>query len=157
MRVRVTQREISRESRLPVSFLRRVAATAARLAGCSGPAEISLRLTDDAAMRRLNRDYRGLDRPTDVLAFALEEAAPIAPQPPGCPRLLGDVVVSIETAEKQAWAHRVMLRREIAWLVSHGVLHLLGFDHQTREQRSRMRQLEDRVLEQLEGTSSFSP
>lgn len=156
VRVRVTQREVSPGSRFPVSFLRRVAVIAARLGGCAGAAEISLRLTHDTGMRRLNRDYRGLDKPTDVLAFALEDSDPRPPLPPGCPRVLGDVVVSVETAQRQAAEHDVELRREVAWLVSHGVLHLLGFDHQTREQLAQMRRLEERVQEQLECAGTLS-
>lgn len=87
--------------------------------------EIGLRLTDDQEIQALNRDYRGQDRPTDVLAFsALETETPLAPE---MPLFLGDIVISVETAQRQAPAGQV--REELAWLAAHGLLHLLGWDH----------------------------
>jgi probable rRNA maturation factor len=90
-------------------------------------AELSVHLTDDGHMRRLNREYRGVDRPTDVLAFPLETAN--AEKLHGSPRLLGDVVISLDTAARQARTHRRRLVFEVRWLLAHGLLHLLGHDH----------------------------
>jgi len=107
-------------------------------------------LTDDLRVQELNRDYRGQDRPTDVLSFSLWEGQVPPPPPLGQPRLLGDVVISLETACRQAAEQGHDLRREVAWLISHGVLHLLGHDHPDPEARERMKLLEDQVLAALE-------
>jgi probable rRNA maturation factor len=153
VQVRVSQGDLPGQSRLPLGFLRR----AARLAvgqgsppGQTVPVEISLTLTEDRRVQELNRDYRGQDRPTDVLSFSLWEGQVPPPPPPGQPRLLGDVVISLETARRQASEQGHDLRREVAWLISHGVLHLLGYDHPDPESRKRMKDLEDRVLAALE-------
>lgn len=139
LQVWVSQLRLPREDRFSVAFLRQVARLAAREGGWEGPAEISLTLTDDPTIHRLNRDYRGKDAPTDVLSFAQESF-------PGPTRVLGDVVISLDTARRQATG---TLQREVAWLVSHGVLHLLGYDHQTQPELEAMRARENAVLEQL--------
>ncbi|MFM8412310.1 MAG: rRNA maturation RNase YbeY [Alphaproteobacteria bacterium] len=90
-----------------------------------GPCELSVALVDDEEMRALNRDWRGKDRPTDVLAFP--QADPGEPSPAG---LLGDVVVSVPTAERQAAARGHSAEEEIRTLLVHGILHLLGYDHE---------------------------
>lgn len=84
--------------------------------------EVTLRLTTDAAIRELNRDYRAKDQPTDVLAFAQREGPAAALHP----ELLGDLVISVETARRQA---RRGLAAELLHLASHGLCHLLGYDH----------------------------
>ena len=94
--------------------------------------ELSLRLTDDAEIQSLNADYRGKDTPTDVLAFAALESE--VPQPTaailaGEPLYLGDIVISVETAQRQAQQQGHSLAVELAWLAAHGFLHLLGWDH----------------------------
>jgi probable rRNA maturation factor len=86
--------------------------------------ELSVLLTGDEAIQALNRDYRGQDRATDVLSFSqLEEEG-------GDTGLLGDVVISVETARRQAGEHRLSLDEELALLLIHGTLHLLGYDHE---------------------------
>ena len=103
--------------------------------------ELSIALVDDATIHELNRDYRKKDKPTDVLAFPLSE--PVPAKPTG---LLGDVILSIDTARKQAKKHRRPLLGELTMLLAHGLLHLLGHDHQTdaeeREMTARTRELE---------------
>lgn len=105
-------------------------------------AELSVALVDDAAIHALNRDYRGKDRPTDVLAFAMEEGEP-TPAPRGAKgqpaRVLGDVIVSIDTAGKQARKRRRPLLDEVTMLLAHGLLHLLGYDHETDEEEREMK------------------
>ena len=93
--------------------------------------EVSLRLTDDPVIHQLNRDYRGVDRPTDVLAFALREAdgGDLHPE------LLGDIVISLDTAARQA---RSGLADELLTLTAHGLCHLLGYDHPDDEQEAIM-------------------
>ncbi|PIQ96983.1 MAG: rRNA maturation RNase YbeY [Nitrospinae bacterium CG11_big_fil_rev_8_21_14_0_20_56_8] len=99
-----------------------------------GGSEISILLVDDAGIRELNRRFRKLNKPTDVLSFPQYEGAP--PSPSTGP--LGDIVVSIETADRQAREHGLSLIEEIVLLLIHGVLHLLGYDHE----RSKKEELE---------------
>lgn len=104
-------------------------------------AELSVVLTDDPTIRALNRDHREKDRPTDVLAFSQNEDASgrFVPFARGVPVVLGDVVVSLDTAARQAREHRVTLDREVALLLAHGVLHLLGCDHRDDHEERRMK------------------
>ena len=100
---------------------------------------LTLRLTDDAEIQRLNATYRHQDRPTDVLAFAaLETQAPQAASWAVLPVELGDIVISVETAWAQAQARHHRLQLELAWLASHGVLHLLGWDHPDADRLHQM-------------------
>lgn len=87
--------------------------------------ELSILLTDDEEIHRLNRTYRNRDRPTDVLSFSQREG-----EFPGPAVVLGDVVISIETAKRQAQERGHSLEGEILELLAHGVLHLLGYDHE---------------------------
>lgn len=98
-------------------------------------AELSVLLCDDSVLRRLNRQYRGEDRPTDVLAFAMREGEGGALGE----RVLGDVVISVETARRQARRGRRTISDEVTTLLAHGLLHLLGFDHRTEAEDRRMR------------------
>ncbi|MEB3186769.1 MAG: rRNA maturation RNase YbeY [bacterium] len=108
--------------------------------------EISVTFVDDASIQELNREHRGKDRPTDVLSFPQwdpEDELPPAP----LPIPLGDIVISVETAERQASEYGHSLEREIGFLLAHGLLHLLGLDHETPEEESVMRERQRRLLE----------
>jgi probable rRNA maturation factor len=146
--VQVSQRDLAAGSRISLKFLRQIVRTTLSCASFSKPSEISLTLTHDAQIRRLNLEYREKDEPTDVLSFALQEGMDM-PVPPGMAVPLGDIVVSWETIQRQASEHRVDSLAELGWAVSHGTLHLLGYDHQTPEQRAPMRALEIVVLDRL--------
>lgn len=93
--------------------------------GCS-PAELSILFMDDNEIKELNRDYRKKDRPTDVLSFPMREGdfSDLNPD------LLGDVVISLDTAKRQAEERGETLDEELSFLLVHGILHLLGFDHE---------------------------
>jgi probable rRNA maturation factor len=94
--------------------------------------ELSLRLTTDTEIQALNAQFRQKDQPTDVLSFAaMEVDFPNLEQDPShdSPLYLGDIIISVDTASKQAPEHGYSLTRELAWLASHGLLHLLGWDH----------------------------
>lgn len=104
-----------------VTNLGRMVRAAARTEGHKD-FEVALRLTTDAEIHALNRDYRSKDKPTDVLAFAQREG----PSATLHPTLLGDIVISVETARKQA---KRGLEKELLHLASHGLCHLLGYDH----------------------------
>lgn len=95
-------------------------------------------LVGDRAMTRLNQQYRGMARSTDVLSFPMREGLFTSLSP----NLLGDVVISAETADRQAKAAGRSLRAELAALLIHGILHLLGFDHRTASEAKKMKRLE---------------
>jgi len=101
--------------------------------------ELSIALVDDAGIRELNRDYRRIDRPTDVLAFPMQDEEPV-PSGEGLPLLLGDVVIAVPTAARQARRLNRPLLEELTTLLAHGLLHLLGLDHATRADERTMRQ-----------------
>jgi probable rRNA maturation factor len=101
-------------------------------------AELSIALTDDGEIHELNRVFRRRDRPTDVLAFAMREGAATGEVPRAGPEMLGDVVVSVETARRQAARRGRTLEAEVRELLAHGLLHLVGYDHQTKKQALAM-------------------
>ncbi|MEL6899490.1 MAG: rRNA maturation RNase YbeY [Cyanobacteria bacterium J06606_4] len=110
--------------------------------------EVSLRLTDDAEIQQLNTDYRQRETPTDVLSFAALET-PM----PGMetmllqqPLYLGDIIISVETARRQAKSAQHSLAQELAWLTAHGLLHLLGWDHPDEASLTKMLDQQDRLL-----------
>ncbi len=119
-------------------------------------ANLSLLVTDDETVQRLNRDYRGYDVPTDVLSFGLSERAKPATDdedsfagfvlPPEAESELGEVVIAYPTAEQQAAEHGRDTNVELAHLLIHGVLHLLGYDHYEPEETREMREREEALL-----------
>ena len=117
------------------------------------PVALTLLLTDDGRMRRLNRDYRGYDEPTDVLSFPA--GAPMPGMTAG-PLYLGDVVMAIPVAERQAAAAGHSLIAELQLLAVHGTLHLLGHDHAGAEDRERMWAAQTAVLAQI-GLHDITP
>ncbi|HEY6327336.1 MAG TPA: rRNA maturation RNase YbeY [Candidatus Cybelea sp.] len=125
---------------------RALVATAKRLLGAVGEPEsaLSLTLVGDAAMRTLNREYRGKDRATDVLSFSLDGAANLPAE-----RLLGDVVISVDTARRQAQEYDATLQREIYRLLIHGLLHLMGHDHAAAPERRVMQKEERRLADSI--------
>ena len=96
-------------------------------------AELSIALVDDAEMRQLNAAHRGIDRPTDVLAFAMREGDGAALHP----EVLGDVVISLDTAARQAVVRGAPVADEVRVLLVHGLLHLLGYDHERSPAEAR--------------------
>jgi probable rRNA maturation factor len=110
------------------------------------PAALTIRLTNDEELRRLNREYRGLDEPTDVLSFALGEGDPF-PAEVGAVEELGDIAVSLDFAARQARDHGWTLDDEVAHLVVHALLHLCGHDHESGADALRaMRAREEHYL-----------
>jgi probable rRNA maturation factor len=111
--------------------------------------ELSVLLTDDAFIQTLNQTHRGKDRPTDVLSFAQNEGEdPPSPMDHG---LLGDVVISLDTAERQARTRKHSLMDEVSFLLAHGILHLIGYDHQTDEEEAIMNELTSQLVESARG------
>ena len=106
--------------------------------------DISIVLTDDAQLHQLNRDFLGIDAPTDVLSFPSDEVDPETKT-----RYLGDIVISIPRAQQQADLGGHAVEEEAQLLVVHGVLHLLGHDHASAEEKARMWHEQAKVLERL--------
>ncbi len=98
--------------------------------------EVSVTFTDNEKIHALNRDYRAVDRPTDVLSFPMFEGEELTGQAFG-PLPLGDIVISLEKAEEQAASYGHSFEREVAFLTVHSVLHLLGYDHETSEEEEQ--------------------
>jgi probable rRNA maturation factor len=123
-------------------------AAALRRGGGPPAAEVCVLVADDARLRELNRDYRGIDRATDVLSFALRETGVGEPAIAGADGdpALGDIVLSAGRAAAQAAEYGHSLRREMVFLAVHGALHLLGYDHGTAEQAAVMRALERQIM-----------
>ncbi len=109
--------------------------------------EVDITIVDDEEIHQLNRDYRNVDRPTDVLSFALDEDDEDEPELlEGQLHLLGDIIISAETATRQAEEFGHGLEREIVYLAVHGLLHLLGYDHMIEEDKVIMRAKEEEAL-----------
>lgn len=115
--------------------------------GISKKAEVSIVFVDDDYIHQLNLQYRGIDCPTDVLSFAMQEGEHMAG--PEEEIILGDVVISLPTAEKQSFEYGHSFLREAGYLIIHGTLHLLGYDHQDEDQKSAMREKEEAVLSRV--------
>ena len=108
--------------------------------------ELSLELTGDRRMRRLNREYRKKDRPTDVLAFPIREAVMPRGVRPVTTRMLGDVVISLPTAVRQALEAGRSIDDELTMLLVHGVLHLCGYDHERNQREAARMSRRERAL-----------
>ena len=115
--------------------------------------ELSLRLTDDREIQTLNHQYRHQDQPTDVLAFAALEVDSPQPIDELEALYLGDIVISIDTAVRQAHQQGHPLQTELAWLSAHGLLHLLGWDHPDNESLARMLEQQQVLLDAIDLTS----
>lgn len=124
------------------AIAKRAAVAAARAHAGRGPLEISILLTGEKEMRALNRAYRHVDAPTNVLAFASGSA----PQAPRATRLLGDVVLALGVVRREAEAQGLELADHLAHLVVHGVLHLLGYDHEAVPDADAMERAEALIL-----------
>ncbi|MBI4199848.1 MAG: rRNA maturation RNase YbeY [Chloroflexi bacterium] len=152
-------------------WLRRVAEGALATAAPGDDCCLSLVLADDATVRQLNHAYRGLDETTDVLAFAFDHSGPyegegkppsgvdIVPFPsvPEPGKYLGEVIISYPQCVRQAKAQGHSVRQELALLVVHGVLHLLGHDHASPEEEQGMRALENSALQAVEREAASRP
>ena len=112
--------------------------------GIEDDVEVSCVLVDDDRIHEINREYRHIDRSTDVISFAMEDNDQFYVE--GMPRTLGDIFISVDHAKKQAEEYGHSLRREMCFLFTHGILHLLSYDHMTDEQEKEMFGLQDKIL-----------
>ena len=142
--------EIRLEVQLPAELdlaaaIRRAGQEALEAEGAQG-GWFSVTVVDDGAIQALNREYRGLDRPTDVLSFPMEEGEGILAAPDG---FLGDIVISLPRAQAQAEEYGHSLLREVSFLTVHGALHLLGWDHMEQEEAGRMYARQEEILQNM--------
>ena len=141
------------EGCLEVSWLQRVAEQALVAQDAGSAVELGLVITGQDRVQQLNRCYLGRDEPTDVLAFSMlpETDRPPFVTPPDGVLHLGEVIISYPQAVTQAEEHQHSVKREIAILIIHGVLHLLGFEHDKPELECEMRAREKEILSRIEG------
>lgn len=133
---------------------RRILGRAGALAGLTARHELSLVLCDSALIHRLNRQWRSRDKPTDVLSFPLHEVRPGAIPPPGP---LGDIILALPVARRQARALHEPWDLHFARLLIHSLLHLLGYDHMKRAETRLMEAEESRLLREFRPSGSGAP
>lgn len=112
-------------------------------------AELSITIVNNEEIQKINRDYRGKDQPTDVISFALEEMGEgeVVVKGDNLPVALGDIIISLEKAKEQAEEYGHSFQRELGFLAVHGFLHLLGYDHMTKEEEKIMFTKQKELLE----------
>jgi len=137
-------------------WLRRVAEKVLTAESADSAAEVGLMITGQERVHELNRQYLGEDRPTDILAFPMQPAPDTAERPPFIAppdgiKHLGEVIISYPQAVIQAAEHQHPVKKEIALLIIHGILHLLGYDHDVPEAERQMRAREAEILSLIEG------
>ena len=154
----------NRQELLPLSYklkmlVRRAVETTLDYEQYENPIEVSVTFTDNEGIRELNRKFRNIDRPTDVLSFPLFDYTGESEEPPvdEVVGMLGDIVISSEQAKKQAEEFGHSFEREAAFLTVHSMLHLLGYDHEAggdeeADMRRRQREILDRMGLSLKGT-----
>ncbi len=140
----------TRRWRVSAAPLRRAAQAALAAGAPAVRGEVTVVLVGDRAIRRLNGVYRGKDKPTDVLSFDISDGA-TADDP------FGDVVISVQTARRQARAYGASLEEELQRLLVHGVLHLCGYDHHERRAAARMHGLTRKLLRELRTVKTRRP
>lgn len=116
---------------------KKAAKMAARLEGKKGKIRVSLLVTDNDNIRQLNKQYREIDKATDVLSFPSDE-----------PEFLGDIAISLPRAKKQAEEYNHSVEREVAFLVAHSMLHLFGYDHMEKSEEEVMRQKQREIMKE---------
>ena len=121
--------------------------TACHLLKIDDDLELSVIFVDDKKIHEINKDYRNIDRSTDVISFALEDNEQYYLE--GMPRELGDIFISIDHARLQAQEYGHSFYREMCFLFTHGLLHLLGFDHMKEEDEQEMFAMQDCILQEL--------
>lgn len=130
------------------AVIQRAVAVAAEIADADiGEAEIAVMLTDDAGIRTLNSNWRGIDKPTNVLSFPALQVSPGGPD--DAPRMLGDIAIAYETTRKEADDEQKPFEHHLSHLAVHGFLHLIGYDHEKDDDADAMETLEQEILAQL--------
>ena len=160
-KVYVRHSGVKPQDRLQIPLIKHCVRTALMAEGVRAPCEVSVLIVDDKEIKKLNREHRGIDKPTDVLSFPMQALTPGGPKAetgaidPDTGRLpLGDIVLSAERIDAQARAFGQTREREMAYLIAHSVLHLLGYDHPDgSEGKKKMRGREKAIMREIEGIS----
>jgi probable rRNA maturation factor len=139
------------------AIIHRAIETAAEIVDTeTGDAELAIMLTDDAGIRTLNANWRGIDKPTNVLSFpALQPTGPSSPD--DAPRMLGDIAIAYETVRREADDELKPFGHHLSHLAIHGFLHLIGYDHETDEEAGEMENLEREILARLGIPDPYAP
>ncbi len=137
---------LSQEYQAWEEIIQRVLQTAAEVHRFSEETELSVLLCDNSYIHRLNKEYRQIDRPTDVLSFALNEGDESGPEEAN---FLGDLIISVDKVKEQAAAFGHSETRELAYLTVHGFLHIIGYDHMEEAEKQKMRAAEEEILGRL--------
>ncbi|WP_445490350.1 rRNA maturation RNase YbeY [Niallia sp. 03133] len=134
-----------------ISTIQELIQFAAEKQGLEGAIELSVTFVDNTRIQEINKEYREKDQPTDVISFAMEELGEGEIQLIGVdmPRVLGDIIISIDKAEEQALEYGHSYMRELGFLSVHGLLHLLGYDHLTKEEEDVMFSLQKEILDEF--------
>jgi len=149
--------ETNRVQKQHLALIKALIIDAAKVLNLSDNYEVSITIVDNKKIKEINRDYRSIDKVTDVISFAIEDNdeedfeiffnSEFEEEATKLPRLLGDIFISIDKAKEQAEAFGHTLEREIGFLAVHGFLHLNGYDHQTKSEEKEMFSLQEDILE----------
>lgn len=149
--------ETKRVKQQQFDLIKKLILATAKELGLDQNFEVSITIVDNDRIQEINRDYRSVDRPTDVISFAIEDNdeefewlfdEEFDEEVNDLPRLLGDIFISIDKTEEQAADYGHSFDRELGFLTVHGFLHLNGFDHQTAEEEQEMFSLQEKILEE---------
>ena len=149
--------ETERVKQQQLDLIKKLILATAEELGLDQNFEVSITIVDNDRIQEVNREYRSIDRPTDVISFAIEDNdeefevffdEEFNDQENDLPRLLGDIFISIDRTEEQALDYGHSFERELGFLTVHGFLHLNGFDHQTVEEEQEMFSLQEKILEE---------
>lgn len=110
---------------------------------------LSVTLSGEEYIHKINKEYRDVDRPTDVLSFPMFEREEIPKDANGIPEVLGDIIICIPIVEKQAIEYNHSFKRELAYMMVHGFYHLMGYDHMQEDDKKIMREKEENILSKL--------
>ena len=154
-RVFARHNKVDPKSRISIPLIKNCVRASLQMEGVNVPCEVSVLITNDAEIRKINREYRNIDAPTDVLSFPMYELVPGKFKAPEAADslesgvlLLGDIVISADRIREQARSYGHPIERETAYLTVHSVLHLLGYDHvDEASDKRKMRAREEAVLE----------
>lgn len=152
MRISITNQQTNNKwDRNWESVMRKAVSQLGKMRGLSPATEVNLVIVDSVYIQELNYIYRGIDNPTDVLSFAITETREEEPyyEMPEPDNMLGDIVICLEVAMRQGEEYGHGIERELAFLTVHGMLHLLGYDHEEEGERTLMQSLEKKALEGL--------
>lgn len=149
-----------KEVKIPTGIrmlIRRCCNAALKMEQFQGSVEVSVTMVDNSYIQSLNKQYRNKDVPTDVLSFPMVKDGKYEIDPDTNAQILGDIVISMEKVLEQSERYGHSFRREVAYLVAHGMLHLLGYDHENGGlEKRRMREKEDQILDSLGFSSAVS-